>query len=283
MQVDGRSVFVAHGGSRIDPSRPSVVLIHGAGMDHSAWAWQSRALAQRGNAVLAIDLPGHGGSEGPPLDSIAALSDWLVRLLDAAGIAAAALAGHSLGALVALDAAARFPQRVRAIALIGAAARMPVHPALLQAAQNNRAEAIAMVNLWGHGQRAQVGGCPVPGLWMTGLGQRLLERRTGGAARRPRRLRRLSRRRRACRRGALPGPRHRRRPRSDDPGEGRACAGGDDPERCRIGHPRGRPHADDRAPGRDPRRAAGDVLTAGRSRPPVARPAPKGSSTSRRH
>ncbi|MFO1119966.1 MAG: alpha/beta fold hydrolase [Rhodospirillales bacterium] len=92
-QVDGReSVFVAHGGSRIDLSWPSAV-IHGAGMDHSAWALQSRALVQRGNAVLAIDLPGHGGSEGPPLDSIAALSDWLVRLLDAAGIAAAALVG----------------------------------------------------------------------------------------------------------------------------------------------------------------------------------------------
>ncbi|MFO1145613.1 MAG: alpha/beta hydrolase [Rhodospirillales bacterium] len=176
MQVDGRSVFVAHGGSSFDPSRPAVVLLHGAGMDHSAWAWQSRALAQRGSAVLAIDLPGHGGSQGPPLDSIPTLADWLVRLLDAAGIAAAALAGHSLGALIALDTAARFPQRVRAIALIGAAARMPVHPALLQAAQDNRPEAIAMVNLWGHGQRAQLGGCPVPGLWMTGLGQRLLER-----------------------------------------------------------------------------------------------------------
>lgn len=176
MQVDGRNVFVAHGGSPFDPSRPAVVLIHGAGMDHSAWAWQSRALAQRSNAVLAVDLPGHGGSQGPPLDSIPALSGWLIRLLDAADIAEAALAGHSLGALVALDAAARFPQRVRAIALIGAAARMPVHPALLQAAQGNRAEAIVMVNLWGHGQRAQIGGCPVPGLWMTGLGQRLLER-----------------------------------------------------------------------------------------------------------
>ena len=73
-------------------------------------------------------------------------------------------------------AAARHPQRVRALALVGAAARMPVHPALLQAARNNRPEAVAMVNLWGHGQRAQIGGYPVPGLWMTGLGQRLLER-----------------------------------------------------------------------------------------------------------
>ena len=201
MQLDGRSVFVAHGGSPFDPSRPAVMLIHGAGMDHSVWAWQSRALAQRGNAVLAVDLPGHGGSQGPPLDTIAALSDWLLRLLDAAGIGQAALAGHSLGALVALDAAARHPERVRALALgalialdvaaqhpdrvralalVGAAARMPVHPALLQAARNNRPEAIAMVNLWGHGQRAQIGGCPVPGLWMTGLGQRLLERARPG-------------------------------------------------------------------------------------------------------
>jgi pimeloyl-ACP methyl ester carboxylesterase len=173
MQVDGRCVFVAYTGVF---DHPAVVLLHGAGMDHSVWAWQSRALTQRGDAVLAVDLPGHGRSEGPPLDTVEALSDWLARLLDEAGIERAALAGHSLGALIALDTAARHAGRVRTLALVGAAARMPVHPALLQAAYDNQPAAIAMINLWGHGQRAQVGGCPVPGVWMTGLGQRLLER-----------------------------------------------------------------------------------------------------------
>ena len=184
MQVDDRSVFVNHGGVGFDATRPAVVLIHGAGMDHSVWAWQSRALAQRGYAVLAVDLPGHGRSAGPPLASIEAGSDWLVRLLDAAAIEQAALAGHSLGALIALDAAARHPERVRALALVGAAARMPVHPDLLQAALDDPAAAIAMIKLWGQGQRpenARPGSSQASDEGTTGVWQRLLERADPGA------------------------------------------------------------------------------------------------------
>jgi pimeloyl-ACP methyl ester carboxylesterase len=62
--------------------------------------------------VLVPDLPGHGLSSGPPLRSIEALADWLPCLLDAAGVEQAILVGHSMGSLIALECAARHPQRV---------------------------------------------------------------------------------------------------------------------------------------------------------------------------
>ena len=65
LEVDGRAVFAATGGARMRPGQPLVVFLHGAGMDHSVWALQSRWFAHHGFSVLAVDLPGHGGSAGP--------------------------------------------------------------------------------------------------------------------------------------------------------------------------------------------------------------------------
>ena len=132
--VNNIETFVAHGGQSFDPRRPVVLLVHGAGMDHSVWALQSRALAAQGWSVLAVDLPGHGLSAGQAMPSIEALADWLADLIVAAGLKKAVVAGHSMGALAALELAARHPSQVAALALVGAAASMPVHPDLIAAA-----------------------------------------------------------------------------------------------------------------------------------------------------
>src|SRR3546814_7797116 len=105
--VDGRAVFAHTGGQPFDRDLPVLVLVHGAGMDHTHWGLQTRYFAHHGYAVLAPDLPGHGRSQGPAPDSIEAYADWLLRLLDAGGTRRAALAGHSMGSLIALAAAAR--------------------------------------------------------------------------------------------------------------------------------------------------------------------------------
>jgi pimeloyl-ACP methyl ester carboxylesterase len=97
-------------------------------------------------------------------------------LIEAAGAERAALVGHSMGALVALETAARHPAKVASLALIGAAAKMPVHPDLLAAAKANSHDAIDMVSLWSLGPRAMLGGNSAPGLWMFGGAERLLER-----------------------------------------------------------------------------------------------------------
>lgn len=178
--VEGREVFAATGGRSFDPALPCVLLVHGAGMDHSVWALQSRYLAHRGRAVLAVDLPGHGRSDGEALTAISDLADWLIALLDALGVAQAALAGHSMGALACLSAAARHPQRLRALALLGVAPKMPVHPDLLALAAADDHKALELIDDWAHGPRAHLGGHPAAGTWLLGGGERLLERARPG-------------------------------------------------------------------------------------------------------
>ncbi len=176
LQVDGHAVFAATGGRPFDPRLPTVVFLHGAGMDHTVWALQTRYFAHRQRGVLAVDLPGHGHSGGPALSSIEALADWVARLIEAAGLEQAALAGHSMGALTALACAARHPGKVRALALLGVAPRMPVHPDLLAAAAANDHLAFELVTSWAHGMVGHFGGARMPGLWLMGGGERLLER-----------------------------------------------------------------------------------------------------------
>jgi pimeloyl-ACP methyl ester carboxylesterase len=159
---------------------PAAVFLHGAGLDHTVWALLARWFAHRGFAVLAPDLPGHGRSQGEPLASISAMADWTAALIAAAGAGKATVIGHSMGALIALETAARHPGRVAALGLVGAAAAIPVARDLLGAAQANDHAAIDMVDIWGHGFRAGLGGSLAPGLWMLGGGMRLLERARPG-------------------------------------------------------------------------------------------------------
>jgi len=176
LSVNGREAFVATGGRDFDASLPVVAFLHGAGFDHSTWALHSRWFAHHGHAVLAPDLPGHGRSAGPALRNIGELADWTVALLAAAGADKAHLIGHSMGSLIALEAAARHPQRVSALSLIGTAAAMTVGPDLLVAAEANDQAAIDMVSIWGLGFQAELGGSQAPGLWMHGGAQSTLQR-----------------------------------------------------------------------------------------------------------
>lgn len=176
VNVDGRRAYAYTGGKAFDPARPAVVLVHGALNDHSVWALQSRHLAHHGFAVLAVDLPGHGRSEGPALGSVEALADWIVALLAAAGVPRAALAGHSMGSLVALEAAARLGEAAQALVMIGTAFPMKVSPALLQTALEAPLKAIDMVCAFSIGSLASKPGAPGPGFWLHG-GSRALMRR----------------------------------------------------------------------------------------------------------
>ena len=96
LAISGLETFAATGGRTFDPELPTVVFLHGAGFDHSAWALHSRWFAHHGFGVLAPDLPGHGRAAGAPLASIEAMVDWIVALMDAAGALRGKLSGHSL-------------------------------------------------------------------------------------------------------------------------------------------------------------------------------------------
>jgi pimeloyl-ACP methyl ester carboxylesterase len=180
LTVGGGRAYAYTGGKAFDAKLPTIVFVHGGEQDHSVWALQSRYLAHHGYGVLALDLPGHGRSEGPPLASIAEMADWIVALLDAAGVKRAALVGHSMGSLVALDCAARFPERVQAVALLGATFPMRVAPELLDATRNDEPLAQRMINAWSHATYAQYPGNPGPGFWVIGANLRLMQRAKRG-------------------------------------------------------------------------------------------------------
>ena len=179
-EVDGHSAYAYTGGRPFDPARPVVVFVHGAQHDHSVWILQTRWLAHHGYAVLAVDLPGHGRSKGPPAVSVEAAAAWLLRALEAVDVASAVIVGHSLGSLIALEAAGQAPERVRGIALIATAFPMTVSPALLEAARNDEQTAFDMINQWSHALRVHRPGTPGPGFSVFVQNLRLMQRQRPG-------------------------------------------------------------------------------------------------------
>ncbi len=188
LEVRGHAVGVATGGVVPDAASaaesPVVLLVHGAGMNRTVWQLQTRWLAHHGYTPLAVDLPGHGNSEGEPLASIAEMAAWLAEAIavvwDCFGVDEIRLVGHSMGSLICTEAAAAHPDGIARLVLLGTAAGMPVHPALLGAAEQNELLAPELMTAWGHGNRAHVATNPTPGLWMLGGSVALLERADDG-------------------------------------------------------------------------------------------------------
>ena len=143
-----------------------MIFLHGAGFDRTAWRLQTRWFAHHGRSVLAVDFPAMAGRMVPALVSIAAMADWTAALIDDAGVKQAALVGHSMGALVALDCAARHGDKVRALGLCGVASEMPVHPEMLKSAKANTLKVQELMTFWGMGNALHKGGMVSPGLWL---------------------------------------------------------------------------------------------------------------------
>ena len=180
LNVANREAYAYTGGKNFDPKLPTIAFIHGGEQDHSAWGLQSRYLAHHSYGVLAVDLPGHGRSDGPALTQVEDMADWIVALLDAASVKSAALVGHSMGSLAALDCAARYPNRVNRLALLGTAFPMRVSTELLDATEKNEPAAHDMVNIWSHAAYAHYPSAPGPGFWVPGTNLRVMQRQKPG-------------------------------------------------------------------------------------------------------
>lgn len=176
--VNGHSTYCYTGGKTFDAAKPTVIFIHGVLNDHSVWILQTRYLAHHGWNVLAVDLPGHCRSAGEPPATVEDAADFVLALMDAAGLAKAALVGHSFGSLIALEAAARAPERISQLVLVGIAFPMKVSPALLDASLNEPMKALEMVNIFSRATLAPPPSALGPGTWVYGaslaLGRRVL-------------------------------------------------------------------------------------------------------------
>lgn len=182
LDLQGHAAYAYTGGKPFDPAAPCVVFVHGALHDHSGWTLLARWFAHHGRSVLAVDLPGHGRSEGPPPASVEAAADWLAALLDALGVQRAFVAGHSMGSLIGLELAAR--GRVERLAMIGTAYPMKVSDALLATARETPLKAIEMVNTFSIASTASKPSYPGPGMWLHGSNRALMRRTQATAERR---------------------------------------------------------------------------------------------------
>ena len=176
LEIDNKPAYAYTGGKAFDARLPTVVFIHGAQNDHSVWGLQSRWFAHHGYGVLAVDLPGHGRSGGPALSSVEEMADWLLALFEALGVRKPVLVGHSMGSLIALEAACRAPGKVRALAMLGTTYPMKVSDALLATARDDEDRAIDMVNIWSHSGIAHKPSSPAPGFSVMGGARRLMQR-----------------------------------------------------------------------------------------------------------
>jgi pimeloyl-ACP methyl ester carboxylesterase len=168
------SAYAYTGGKTFDASLPCIVFVHGALNDHGVWTLLARWFAHHGYAVLAVDLPGHSRSAGPALTSVEAMADWLLAVLDAAGVQKAVLAGHSMGSLITLQATGRAPQRVTQLLMLGTAYPMRVSPALLNASRDTPLLAIDQVVNFSLSTLAAKPSYPGPGMWLHGTCRALM-------------------------------------------------------------------------------------------------------------
>lgn len=181
IKINNDNINIRTGGYNIDNNNPYFLLIHGAGMDASVWQMQTRYLANRDINILAIDLPGHGLSEGNPLSTIQEMSNFIIELLDILNIKTATVAGHSMGSLIAIDLLKNNEKRINNLTLLGTASLMPVHPDLIEAATNNLSLAANLITDWSFGTKQHLGNHPLPGYWMIDSSIQLIKQSRKGA------------------------------------------------------------------------------------------------------
>jgi pimeloyl-ACP methyl ester carboxylesterase len=180
-KLNAHDAYAYTGSKAFNAAQPTLVFVHGALHDHSVWQLQSRWFAHHGYNALAVDLPGHSRSSGEPCKTVEAYADWLLAFTQAAGATRFAIAGHSMGSLIALECAARAPERVTQLALIGTAYPMKVSAELLETSLNDPQKAMHLVNTWSHSTLAAKPSVPGPGAWTYGSNLRLMQRVQGNA------------------------------------------------------------------------------------------------------
>jgi pimeloyl-ACP methyl ester carboxylesterase len=116
--------------------RATLVLMHGAGGSHLSWRRQFDDLS-REFRVIAIDLPGHGMSDGNGEVTIGAHERCVTALINSLGLEQVVLGGHSMGGAIALEMAMKDPDRVEALMLVGSGARLRVLPAIFSMIREN--------------------------------------------------------------------------------------------------------------------------------------------------
>ena len=161
-QIENRNIHASDAGQGLDITKKTIVFLHGSGLSHIVWSLSEQFFSNKDFNVLSIDLPGHGNSDGPCLDSIEKIADWLEKVFDKLQLKNLVLVGHSQGCLEILEYSSRYKERIKKLVFVGGSNKMPVHPDLIELAQNGHSDAVKLMMKWGYeGSKKFIGGNPV--------------------------------------------------------------------------------------------------------------------------
>ncbi len=161
-QLENKNIYASDSGQGLDKNKDTIVFLHGSGLSHIVWSLAEQFFSSKNFNVLSIDLPGHGNSDGPCLDSIEKIADWLEKVFDKLQLKNLILVGHSQGCLEILEYSSRYKERIKKLVFVGGSNKMPVHPDLIELAQNGHSDAVKLMMKWGYeGSKKFIGGNPV--------------------------------------------------------------------------------------------------------------------------
>ena len=162
IEIENKSVHASDAGQGVDNSKDTIVFLHGSGLSHIVWSLTEQFFSSKNFNVLSIDLPGHGNSEGPCLDSIEKITDWLEKVFEKLNLKNLILVGHSQGCLEAIEYSFKYKKRLKKMVLISGSYRMPVNKDLIDLASNGDSDAVKLMMKWGYeGSKKFIGGNPI--------------------------------------------------------------------------------------------------------------------------
>ena len=160
--IENKSVHASDAGQGINISKDTIVFLHGSGLSHIVWSLAEQFFSSKNFNVLSIDLPGHGNSEGPCLDSIEKISDWLEKVFEKLNLNNLIIISHSQGCLEALEYSLKYKGRLKKLVFVGGSYRMPVNEDLIDLASNGDSDAVKLMMKWGYeGSKKFIGGNPI--------------------------------------------------------------------------------------------------------------------------
>ena len=162
IEIENKSVHASDAGQSVDNSKDTIVFLHGSGLSHIVWSLTEQFFSSKNFNVLSIDLPGHGNSDGPCLDSIEKITDWLEKVFEKLNLKNLILVGHSQGCLEAIEYSFKYKKRLKKMVLISGSYRMPVNKDLIDLASNGDSDAVKLMMKWGYeGSKKFIGGNPI--------------------------------------------------------------------------------------------------------------------------
>ena len=160
--IDGNKVFSMDTGETFDKKKHSIILLHGSGQSHVVWSLTGQYLSDQNNNVFAIDLPGHGNSDGQSLKSIEEMAEWLNKFINKLDIQELSIIGHSQGCLVALEYASKFSEKIKSLIFVAGSYEIPVNKNLIDLALAGDLETLNLMMKWAYGNSKQfIGGNPL--------------------------------------------------------------------------------------------------------------------------